>query len=155
MVKTALIIGLGNTLREDDGLGARVVEILTKSLPDRLSQYVTLKTDYQVDIVQSSLLSQHDYLYLIDAAADNILPVEIKKIEPGHETPLFTSHIGSISMLLYITKQVYGHVPECYLITVQGINFAHGENLSPEALVNAELGAEFVIDLLNQTFPFD
>ena len=155
MEKKVLIIGLGNTLREDDSLGALAVELLMDLLPEPLYPYVTLKTEYQVDIAQAALLTNYEYLFFIDAATDNILPVEIKKIEPGHETPLFTSHIGSISMLLYITQKVYGHVPECHLITLKGVNFAHGENLSTEGITNAELGAKLVIALLNKTLPFN
>jgi len=155
MPKKVIIIGLGNTLREDDSLGARAIEILKELLPDHLSQYVLLKTEHQVDIAQAPLLANYDFVFFIDSCSNNTLPVEIKKIEPEREAALFTSHIGSISMLLYITQKFYACVPECYLVKIKGVNFGYGAKLSPEAAINAWLGAKSVIAMLNKTLPLN
>lgn len=149
-----LVIGLGNPLREDDGVGAETVQIIDKKILPALRERVTLRIEHQIDIVQAALIKDYDHVFFVDAlAGGGKQPVQIKKMAPVYETPTFTSHIGSIPALLAITARVYGQVPDCYLVAVQGSNFAFGQKLSTKSKNNATRGARTIIDLINKLLP--
>lgn len=149
-----LVIGLGNPLREDDGLGAAIIGMLEQTLPPTVQETVTLVIGHQVDLVQAALLKDYDRVIFIDARADEDgPPVLVQTIAPAYETPTFTSHIGSIPALLAITAAVYGRAPVCYLVGVQGGAFDFSHGLSALGETNAALGAQAVTALLGQAPP--
>lgn len=151
-----LVIGLGNPLREDDGIGAGIVQILDKEILPALRERVTLKIEHQIDIVHSALIKDYDHVIFVDARdGSGEQPIQIKKMAPVYETPTFTSHIGSIPALLSITARVFGRVPDCYLVAVQGSNFAFGQKLSTKSKRNAARGVQAILDLINKLLPLD
>lgn len=151
-----LVIGLGNPLREDDGIGAEVVEILEEKMPPATREKVTLLAGHQVDLIQAAIIKDYDKVIFVDVQADmDGQPVQIKKIKPANDAPTFTSHIGSIPVLLSITERVFGQVPDCYLVAVQGSNFTFEQHLSAASKNNAALGAKAIIELTNEFLPLE
>lgn len=151
-----LVIGLGNPLREDDGIGAEVVEILEKRMAPATREKVTLLAGHQVDLIQAAIIKDYDKVIFVDAQTGmSSQPVQIKKMTPANDAPTFTSHIGSIPVLLSITERVFGQVPDCYLVAVQGSDFAFEHSLSAAGKNNAALGAQAIIDLTNESLPLE
>lgn len=151
-----LVVGLGNPLREDDGIGAGVVNMLAGEMLPAMSEKVHLAIEQQIDLVLASLIIQYNHVIFVDAAEyGSAGPVRLQKVKPSYEPPGFSSHIGSLPFLLAITSRVYGKSPECYLVAVEGSNFAFGRGLSVKSKQNAALGVKVIIDLISQLLPPD
>lgn len=154
--KTILIIGLGNPLREDDGIGTGIIEMLAETLSPVMREKVSLTVAHQVDLVLAERITGYNSVIFVDAMAScSGPPVAVKKIEPSCEPPAFSSHIGSIPLLLAITSGVYGATPGCYLVAVEGSNFSFGRKLSAKSKNNAALGVQTIINLISELLPPD
>jgi hydrogenase maturation protease len=143
-MKTTLVIGYGNTLRSDDGVGQKVAEIvagwelegvrslpvhqLTPELADDMAQ---VETVIFVD-VYSSLTPPlvrgvgGDQTLVTEVEDDQII---IKTLENNQINHNF-GHTSSPEFLLYLTEKLYNTKPQCYWVLIPGINFEFGEELS-------------------------
>ena len=130
-----LIIGYGNTLREDDGAGIQLAHQLEQlcrdlALPARLITAHQLLPEHALDIAASDITT----VFFADTRAVPSIQaaptVEITPLTPQPDSPGLGHHLTPITLLLY-AGQLYGHCPPAWLITVPGLNFGHGESLSP------------------------
>jgi len=129
-----LIIGYGNPLRCDDGLGWHAVERLGESLA---SPAVEILARQQLTPDLAAAVSEAGMVFFIDATQDGE-PGELtcKEVLPENWTPSF-SHELSPGGVLAVAQQLYGAHPKAYLVSVCGECFDHGERLS--AKVQASL----------------
>ena len=134
-----LIIGYGNPLRGDDGVGPRAAELLADRgrvtqlpLPDGVQVLVC----HQLTLELAPQIAEADRLILIDARATG----EPGSIEQCILTPAIpdrsslTHHVDAQG-LLAAAQMLYGHAPETVLFTVSGASFDPGEALSPAVAV--------------------
>jgi hydrogenase maturation protease len=152
VTRKCLLIGFGNTIRRDDGLGPLVVESLAE---EQLKGMVVLKiTIPQIDLILARDLSVVDIAVFVDARADDvddIIKVERCGLPDKKPTPSFSSHELSIQGLLSLTFNLYGRAPDAYIITPKGYDFSIGEGLSPGAEVAASKSIDAIINLLTST----
>ncbi len=129
-----LIIGYGNPLRCDDGLGWHAAEQLGESLS---SASVEVLTRQQLTADLAAPVSEASTVFFIDAAQDGE-PGDLtcKEVQPENWTPSF-SHDLSPGGVLAVAHELYGAQPKAYLVSVCGECFGHGERLS--AKVEASL----------------
>jgi hydrogenase maturation protease len=147
-----LVIGIGNCLRGDDGIGAQVIGML-EQMPG-VAASLTLRTVHQLDLSHAGLIKDFSAVIFIDAdCRHGEQPVRVEEVFADGQVSAFTSHIGSIANLLAVTEAVYGKTPRAFLVAVRGVNFEIDAELSPEALVNAEKAAREVISLGHQLLP--
>ena len=120
-----LIIGYGNPLRGDDGLGWRACEELRRLLPEAEVRVVHQLTPELAEPVSRARLA-----VFIDAGADG-LPGEVRmeRIEPAGAPTSFTHHVGT-SMLLGMARALYGAAPRAVLYSISGETFDCGDQLS-------------------------
>lgn len=149
VVKKGLIIGIGNILRGDDGLGPQAVTLLDEIGFD--GQDVSTIALPQIDITLANSLASVDYAVFVDArihdSDDEVKIVHCDQIE--HNAHLcHTSHALSIPALIAITRELYGKAPNCYMVVPKGYDFSIGEKLSPQAEANLQLATKHVIDLV-------
>ncbi|MGE5607709.1 MAG: hydrogenase maturation protease [Bacillota bacterium] len=139
-----LIIGYGNTLRGDDGVGPVAAERLGELLPERL---VNVIAAHQLLPEHTEPLSRVDLAIFIDACCD-LPPGELscKTIEPRTDVSGSMTHHLDPPTLLALSHRLFGHLPRAYLITVGGKSFGLEPQLSP--VMQACLGR--VIDQVNQ-----
>lgn len=127
---TYLIIGYGNTLRNDDGVGYRIAETVAewglenvRSLPCH-----QLTPEFADDI------SKADTVIFVDAALPNSLTLDDITVTPiSGDRPEGNVNLGhglNPHALLGIAKSLYDASPEAYLITVPTENFEFGEHFS-------------------------
>lgn len=124
--KRTLIVGYGNTLRGDDGLGRVVADRLTQlDLPG-----VTVLSIHQLTIDLAMQLTGFEQVILIDALA-GVEPgiIEVSDVQPLNTMPGI-SHYVSPGELLLATQTLYGHFPSMILIGVGAETFDN-EGLSP------------------------
>jgi hydrogenase maturation protease len=131
-----LIIGIGNPLRNDDGLGWVAAERIAQAMGDMadVATVHQLTPELAEDIAVASLV------IVIDASiVGRPGTMQVERILPDEaEATLATHHYGPES-LVALTTAIHGACPPCYVISVTGENFDLGEQLS--ATVSHQLPA--------------
>lgn len=123
-----LILGYGNPLRSDDGLGWRAAENLAEKFA---SAEVEIRTCHQLVPELADALSRVETAFFIDAACDGE-PGEVKcaPVIPQGETPSFSHQLTPAAVLDW-ARHLYGRYPRAFALSVCGQRFDLGENLSP------------------------
>lgn len=120
-----LIIGYGNTLRGDDGVGAVIALQLAQAFPEW-----AVLMPHQLLPELAETLSHADQAVFIDASVQGQSgQVACHALEPLDDGSLFTHHV-SPEALLAGAEALYAHCPQAWLVTVSGANFDYGEGLS-------------------------
>ena len=101
-----LVIGYGNTLRGDDGVGPRVAEAIEKlNLPG-----VRTLVCQQLSPEYADPVSRAHTVVFVDAAVDAPREVQFRKLEPGESSQLM-AHAANPRTLLALARDVFGHAP--------------------------------------------
>ena len=123
-----LVIGYGNTLRSDDGVGPRVAEAVgTLQLPG-----VRTLICQQLSPEHAEPISQADKVIFVDAAVDTARQVQFHKLEPNDSSQIMT-HAADPRAMLALARDVFGHAPEAWWLTIPAVKLGFGEELSSEA----------------------
>ncbi len=136
-----LVIGYGNPLRGDDGVGWHAAQHLAQSNWTRNLQIIVR---HQLDPELAVPISQADQVIFIDAShGEQPGAVKCQHIAPNPSAPgVFTHHLEP-GALLACARDLYGSYPDATLFSITGESFGFREGLSP-AVLNALPG------LLNQ-----
>lgn len=127
-MKAALLIGFGNTLRKDDGVGPVVARRFVSREGLEVIETVQLLPEH-IDAVANA-----GRVVLVDAGV-NLAPGEVRyeKLEPATaERTVFDLHEMSPAGLLAAARDLYGRCPEVWLVTIGVADLDYGETLSPE-----------------------
>ena len=122
-----LVIGYGNTLRSDDGVGQRVAEKIAQwELPGVRSLAVPQLTPELAENI-----AQADVVIFIDAIAtkENPVSVKIQQLQAEDENTSL-GHSFNPRSLLSITQVVYGKATPAYWVLIPAVNFDFGEKFS-------------------------
>jgi hydrogenase maturation protease len=124
-----LLIGYGNPLRGDDGVGWVVARaVRAANAPHHIL------TAHQLTPELASDVADADRVVFIDAACDaEPGQVTARPVRPAHGPPRgLTQHAYDPSALLWLARAVHGRAPEeAWLVTVGASRFDCGEGLSP------------------------
>ena len=141
-----LVIGYGNTLRGDDGVGFVAAEQLNKTIcrPDaRVIACQQLTPDLAKDV------SDTERLILIDAnrgdQPENLL---IRRIVPIESQPA-SAHELLPETLLAFSQQLYNSCPETLLVSVRGHSFNLSHSLSHQVARTLPRLKQQVLELMN------
>lgn len=122
-----LIIGVGNSLRSDDGVGWRVAQELSEQMPG---------SDVDVIAVQQLLpeiaepVSRAEKVLFVDALQSGKPgSIQVQRVVPAAESR-FDSHHLTPARLLKLAIELYKGYPEAFLLTVGGECFGPGETFS-------------------------
>ena len=119
-----LVIGYGNTLRRDDGVGPFVTDHLEPS------PGLHVITSHQLTPELAEPVSQADLVVFVDARADLAAgEIVMEPLPPRGSTLIHRLDPGT---LLQWSLKLYGRVPEAILIGIGAASFDLGEGLSPE-----------------------
>lgn len=123
---TSLVVGYGNTLRRDDGVGPRVAEAIhALHLPG-----ITTLSLHQLSPEHAQPVSQSNRVLFVDAALDGPREVSLRPIEPNPSLRL-QGHAANPATLLALARDVFGHAPPAWLLTIRARNLEFGESLEP------------------------
>ena len=122
-----LVIGYGNSLRSDDGVGLRVAEAVEDM---RLPRVRTLACQ-QLSPEQAEPISQAATVIFVDAAVDAPHIIRLRKLEPGVSCQL-VSHSANPTTMLALARDVFGHAPQAWWLTIPAVSLDFSEELSPE-----------------------
>ena len=122
-----LVIGYGNTLRGDDGVGPRVAEAVGHlRLPGVRTLICPLLTPELAEPI-----SRAAKVIFVDAAVDVPKEVQWRKLEPN-ETSQLMAHAADPRTMLALARDVFGHAPEAWWLTIPAMDLSFREELSPE-----------------------
>lgn len=123
-----LVIGYGNTLRRDDGVGPKVAEAVTAlNLPGVRTLACPLLTPELAEAV-----SQARLVIFVDAAVDTPREVQLRKLAPADSSQIM-AHAASPATMLALARDVFGHAPEACWLTIPVEDLGIGEDFSPLA----------------------
>jgi len=126
MATGILVLGYGNTLRGDDGVGPRVAEAVGKLyLPGVRTLICPLLTPELADQI-----SRAKQVIFVDAAVDAPKEVQWRKLAPG-ETSQLMGHAADPRTMLALARDVFGHAPEAWWLTIPAVDLSFSENFSP------------------------
>jgi hydrogenase maturation protease len=147
-VKKALVIGYGNTLRSDDGVGVWVADrIAALRLPN-----VDLKTCHQLFPELAADILPYDTVIMVDASA-NGEPMAVRKSLPLPEHLPSSNHNISPEILHHLAHEMYGATVDMRVYTVRGDSFEFGSMLSPSVKEQATKTVALIAALLRQIHP--
>ena len=123
-----LIIGYGNSLRSDDGLGWHVAQELLRIMD---SARVEIISCGQLTADLAEPISHAGTVLFIDASREGRHgEIRCQRIIPA-SGPASLSHQLSPSGLLALARELYGTCPEGNLFSLRGQSFGYGESVSP------------------------
>ena len=126
----ALIIGIGNNGRGDDALGWNFIDQVAGITP------YDVEYRYQLQIEDVALIHDYDTVIFVDASR--------RKLKNGFSfdrcKPInlfsFSSHRIEPGYILWLCQELYGNMPEAYVMAIQGVNWELRLGLSVEAHQN-------------------
>jgi hydrogenase maturation protease len=123
-----LVIGYGNKLRGDDGVGPRVAEALElMDLPGVRTVVCQLLTPELADSV-----ARADVAVFVDASVDAPHEIRLRPLEPNESSQVM-AHAADPRTVLALARDVFGHAPQALWLTVPATKLGFSGRLSPEA----------------------
>jgi hydrogenase maturation protease len=120
---TVLVIGYGNALRGDDGVGPLAAEQVEGwGLPGVNSLAV-----HQLTPELAAAIAEAEAVWFIDACVEGPGRVELV---PPTEPDSRLDHLWSPGVLLYLAKALYGAEPPAYQLLIPAVEFGYGLELS-------------------------
>ncbi len=138
-----LVIGYGNTLRGDDGVGYRLAEAVENWGLSQVEAYPC----HQLTPDVAAQLAEQDRVIFVDAAQPQSppSPLILARISPRSDSaPTFTGHYSHPADLLALTQQLYGRQPLAYTLLLPTTAMGYGETLSPLAETGLQQGLRWL-----------
>jgi hydrogenase maturation protease len=133
---SALIYGIGNVGRQDDGLGWAFVDWLET---EGLCSEAELRRHYQLHLEDADLISRKSRVLFIDATRNpSVHSFTLERAEPRIDFS-FTSHAISIPSVMATCLQCFDRVPEVHVLAIRGYEWELEVGLTEGARHNLEL----------------
>ena len=120
-----LIIGYGNSLRSDDGVGRYLAEIIEQQ---QLPLIKTLSV-HQLTPELVLEIAESQAVIFIDAIASLTFEITLQSLEPSQDKTRL-GHTSNPEQLLSLCKNLYHTSPSTWLLTIPTHNFEFGETFS-------------------------
>jgi hydrogenase maturation protease len=126
-----IVIGYGNSLRQDDGAGIVLAERLASCWRYK-GALVQLLTTRQLapELAAEIALPETAAVVFVDTQAGKLGdPVEVKSLMETAQSPGLGHQLGPAALMTYVALLAGRNVP-AWLVTVPGVAFDHGEGFS-------------------------
>jgi hydrogenase maturation protease len=149
--KPVLVIGYGNILRRDDGVGWAAARRLADQLPDEVASVVTVQ---QLLPELAEPISHAKLVIFIDADAQLTGGAFARReIESTQPTRKAIGHHETPEGILRLAGNLYGHSPRAVLYSIGGTDFSFGCALSPSVQVALREVVHEVVDAVVDYLP--
>ena len=144
--KQICVVGVGNTLRSDDGVGIFICSELEKIKLSGLS----VITIHQLHIELVEDLKEFNTIIVVDAGTNlekefSFYPVNEQK------SSIHSSHNIDATLLFSLLQKLYPSNRSFYICAVQTQSFEFGDTLSPLALSNAEKAIHLLTEFIEKS----
>ncbi|MFN8253828.1 MAG: hydrogenase maturation protease [Ferruginibacter sp.] len=137
--KGILLIGVGNTIKSDDGIGAYICSCIhSMQLPG-----VRVLTVHQLDSTLMEDLVASGIIIIADACVEDT-NVSFLKLNAGGPAGVTSPHYMSAALLMQMTKLIHNIELPLYVCSVAGYDFSTGEQLSDRAKKNADKAVSII-----------
>jgi len=126
-----LVIGYGNPLRGDDGVGCVIAEELAKRLRDQDSK-VHVVACHQLSPELAEPVAETQAVIFIDASLE-LQPGEVRvsPVAPDRFSPAVFAHSMKPSALLATASELFGQAPPAKSVGIGASSFDAGMHLTP------------------------
>jgi hydrogenase maturation protease len=145
--RLVLVIGYGNPLRSDDGVGQQIAQ----AIADQQLLQVKAISVHQLTPELAEMLAMTDLAVFVDAyPATAEQRIQIRPLEMA-DSGMTSGHWCEPQALLTITQALYGHCPQAWWVMVAGENFEIGDRLSTTAKKGVAIAVEQIAHLINSS----
>ena len=142
-----LVYGYGNPGRQDDGAGVMLAEKLDKWIKGRKLEGVHTDSNYQLNIEDASTISAYDLVIFADASHEDIDDFRMDPLEASDRVE-FTMHAVSPAFILHLSRDVFNHEPETYVLHIKGYEWEFMESMTEKGEKNLLNALQFVQDFI-------
>ncbi|MFB2834559.1 hydrogenase maturation protease [Floridanema evergladense] len=144
--KYFIVIGYGNDLRSDDGIGPRVAnEVEAWGIPN----VKTLALHQLTPEIAETIKDAYGVIFVDAGKLPNVQEVQVLTIE-AEETGKSMTHNVDPRSLLALSQTLYNSHPHAWCINVPAVNFEMGETLSSLAQQGVSEALEKIKIILRQ-----
>ncbi len=152
MMKSCLVIGYGNLLRGDDGVG----QLIAEAIAQQDHPNIRCLSVHQLTPELSAEMATVDVVLFVDAMVPSEPDSTVKILEIAGDSQADSpsvnlGHYANPRSLLALSETLFDHRPLAYSVLIPAIDFELGETLSPttqQAMkIALNLIPEFVQDL--------
>lgn len=142
--KKILVIGIGNTGRQDDGLGWLVIDHILKDYKGVDKEY-----RYQLQIEDAELASHYSKVFFVDATKEQIdKGYYLKKCKASIRHGV-SSHALHPETIMGLTNDLYDNYPEAFILGIQGYQWELEIGISEKAKNNLKKAIEALSKMLS------
>ena len=123
----ALVVGWGNALRRDDGLGWHAAEHLARD--PRLAGATVLQR-HQLTPELAVDISRASFVVFVDASRGPAASLAVDPVMPAAVAAIPWSHHVDPAILLALARDLYGRAPDAVAVSVGVASVAMGGRLS-------------------------
>ena len=134
-----LVIGIGNPLRCDDGVGPYVAECIEAKGIKGIIVWVS----QQLQLEDLERMLGFKRIILVDASMVGS-PLDFRPIENSTGHVLSSSHHLSAETFISIAKSIYHKELQLHLCSIKGHSFEVGDKISPHVLKCAHEAVELI-----------
>lgn len=144
--RSILVIGYGNPLRSDDGVGQQIAKVVASWGMPNLEAIAV----HQLTPELAEALARVDVAIFVDAApATAEQEVQVRLLELV-ESSMTSGHWCEPQVLLAMVQALYGRHPQAWWVMVPGANFELGDSLSPLAKQGIESALQHIEQLIQE-----
>ncbi len=126
-----LVIGYGNDLRSDDGIGPRVAEEIAWKQWDGVRGIACRQLTPEL----ASEVAKARRVVFVDASVDPAQPIRLSPLR-ADGAAAGAGHTSDPGVILGMAEQLYGGRPEAWTLTIPAESLAVGDKLSAAASKN-------------------
>ncbi len=130
--KNTVIFGIGNSARQDDGLGWAFLDEIQKKETFKGNLHYC----YQLNIEDAEIVAGAENVFFVDAYAGDLNDAyKIEKCKPDGQIS-YTTHALSPEAILALCEDIYEKKPNAYVLKIRGYRWELSEGLSERAKQN-------------------
>ena len=142
-----LVYGYGNPGRQDDALGLKLAEEVHIWAEKLGYDFIQTDSNYQLNIEDASTVNGSDLVIFADASKEDITDFKFTLLSPDPKVD-FTMHHVSPAFILQLCNEIYGQIPETYLLHIKGYQWDFMGDITPEAEINFKKALEYTKNYL-------
>jgi hydrogenase maturation protease len=141
----ALLIGIGNTLRGDDGVGIRVAEQARRKFPQ-----LDVECVHGLSPEIADTIAQYTTVFIVDASVATA-SLRASEVTPAVSGEKIEAHTMSPAGVLGLAQVIYDRIPShTILIEVPAVACGFSEELSPATAAQVEPSLDIVASYLTR-----
>ncbi len=135
-----LIFGIGNSGRQDDGLGWAFLE----ALESNLFKNIHLEYRFQLQIEDAELISKYNKVIFVDAFKKELINGFKYETCQSSNTYSFSTHALVPETVLYLSENLYHRTPKAHILAIQGYEWELQNGLTSQATENLKNALSFL-----------